>query len=156
MAGDSTTQNISSQDGCIISLKVMSRDLGEWKGGLDWVKIRCLVIIIHFKTPVLSGKIRYSRKLKRYLVEVDMLRSHIMSRAEMYRVKYNFFIIYIKVWFFFFMLSKIIIYINKINCSICKIILVPVNFFCDWLLFLLIWCPFFLLFQTLMIFRKQI
>ena len=42
---------------------------GSWaiKGGLDWVKTSCLVIRIHFKTPVLSGKLKYSRKLRRYL-----------------------------------------------------------------------------------------
>ena len=33
------------------------------KGGLDWVKTICSVMIIHFKTPVLSGKIQFSRKL---------------------------------------------------------------------------------------------
>ena len=37
------------------------------KGGLDWVNTRCLVIIIHFKTPVLSGKLQYSRELRMYL-----------------------------------------------------------------------------------------
>ena len=42
-------------------------DLGELKGGLDWFKTRCFVIIIHFKTSVLSGKLQYSRKLRMYL-----------------------------------------------------------------------------------------
>ena len=31
------------------------------KGGLD-----VIIMIIHFKTPVLSGKLEYSRKLRRY------------------------------------------------------------------------------------------
>ena len=41
---------------------------GSWgiKGGLDWVKTRCLVIIIHLKTSVLTGKLQYSGKLMRY------------------------------------------------------------------------------------------
>ena len=33
----------------------------------DWDKTRCFVILIHFKTPILSGKLQYSRKLKMYL-----------------------------------------------------------------------------------------
>ena len=40
------------------------------KGGLDWVKTRCLVITIYFKTPKNfenPWKLHYRQKLKRYL-----------------------------------------------------------------------------------------
>ena len=42
---------------------------GSWgiKGVLDWVKTKFLVIIIHFKTSVISGNLQYSKKLRRYL-----------------------------------------------------------------------------------------
>ena len=42
---------------------------GSWEinRGLDCVKTRCLVIIIHFKNPLLTGKLQYRRKFKRYL-----------------------------------------------------------------------------------------
>ena len=49
----------------IQSLKGMSGDLGEERGGGYWVKTRCSFIIIHFKSPVLTGKLQYSEKLTR-------------------------------------------------------------------------------------------
>ena len=52
------------------------------KWDLDWVKTRCLVIKINFKPPVLSGKLQYSRKLKRYLGRDERVLGGILSGTE--------------------------------------------------------------------------
>ena len=52
------------------------------KGGLYWFKTRCLVIIIHFKTTVLSGKLEYSRKIRRYLGRDGRVFGGISARTE--------------------------------------------------------------------------
>ena len=50
--------------------------------GLDWVQTRCLVIIIHFKTSLLSEKLQYIRKLGRYLSRDGRVFSGISARTE--------------------------------------------------------------------------
>ena len=49
---------------------------------LDWVKTRCYVIILYLKKTVLSGKLQFSRKLKRYLGWDGRVSGGISARTE--------------------------------------------------------------------------